>query len=74
MLRTMDLSKAAAALGRKGGEAKVPKGFAKMDPVRQKKIAKAAIRKRWKLQKERDGTTDAKRSSGKNRNSGGNAK
>ena len=33
--------------GRKGGLAKVPKGFAKMDAARLKKIAKEAAKKRW---------------------------
>lgn len=33
--------------GRKGGLAKVPKGFAMMDEVRRKKIAKDAALKRW---------------------------
>jgi hypothetical protein len=51
----MDLSKAAAVRGRKGGAAKVPKGFARMDPARRKKVVKAAIRKRWAKQKEIDG-------------------
>ena len=33
--------------GRKGGLAKVPKGFAKMDAARLKKSAKEAAKKRW---------------------------
>lgn len=33
--------------GRKGGLAKVPKGFAKMDEARLKIIAKEAALKRW---------------------------
>ena len=33
--------------GRKGGLAKVPKGFAKMDEDRLKQIAKEAALKRW---------------------------
>ena len=33
--------------GRKGGLAKVPKGFAKMDEVRRREIAKEAALKRW---------------------------
>lgn len=33
--------------GRKGGLAKVPKGFAKMDEVRRRQIAKEAALKRW---------------------------
>lgn len=50
----MNLSKAAAAMGRKGGKAKVPKGFSTMKQARLKKIAKAAIKKRWALQRERE--------------------
>ena len=42
---------AAVALGRKGGlhggRAKVPKGFAKMDPKRLAEVAKEGARKRW---------------------------
>ena len=37
----------AAALGKKGGKAKVAKGFSKMDPKRRSAIAKAAAAKRW---------------------------
>lgn len=33
--------------GRKGGLAKVPKGFAKMDEARHKQISKEAALKRW---------------------------
>lgn len=33
--------------GRKGGLAKVPKGFAKMDKERLKDISKKASNKRW---------------------------
>lgn len=33
--------------GRRGGLAKVPKGFAKMDEARRKQIAKEAALKRW---------------------------
>lgn len=33
--------------GRKGGLAKVPKGFAKMDEAKRKEIAKKAANKRW---------------------------
>lgn len=39
---------AAAALGKKGGKKRVPKGFAKMDEARRSEIAKAAAAKRWK--------------------------
>ena len=38
--------------GRKGGLAKVPKGFAKMDAARLKKIAKEAANKRWGNEKD----------------------
>jgi hypothetical protein len=43
---------AAVALGRRGGKAKVPKGFAKMDPKRRAEIAKKAADARWKKAKE----------------------
>lgn len=33
--------------GRRGGLAKVPKGFSKMDEERRKEIAKKAANKRW---------------------------
>lgn len=33
--------------GRRGGLAKVPKGFSKMEEERRKKIAKKAAYKRW---------------------------
>lgn len=33
--------------GRRGGLAKVPKGFAKMDDIKRKEIAKKAANKRW---------------------------
>jgi hypothetical protein len=33
--------------GRRGGLAKVPKGFAKMDVEKRKEIAKKAANKRW---------------------------
>lgn len=33
--------------GRRGGLAKVPKGFSKMDEEKLKKIAKRAANKRW---------------------------
>jgi hypothetical protein len=41
------ISKAAAALGKKGGQAKVAKGFSTMSPERRSEIAKAAAAKRW---------------------------
>lgn len=40
-------SKAAAALGKKGGQVKGPKGFSTMDPARRSEIAKAAAAKHW---------------------------
>ena len=33
--------------GRRGGSAKVPKGFAKMDVIRRKEISRRAARTRW---------------------------
>ena len=33
--------------GRRGGLAKVPKGFAKMDDIKRREIAKKAANKRW---------------------------
>jgi hypothetical protein len=42
---------AAVALGRLGGQAKVPKGFATMDPARRAEIARLAARKRWGAKK-----------------------
>lgn len=44
-------SQAAAALGKKGGQAKVAKGFSTMSPERRSEIAKAAAAKRWALAK-----------------------
>jgi hypothetical protein len=38
---------AAAALGKKGGKVKTPKGFSTMDPARRSQIAKAAAEKLW---------------------------
>lgn len=43
---------AAVKLGRKGGKAKVPKGFSTMDPERRSQIAKDAAAKRWKKETE----------------------
>jgi hypothetical protein len=37
----------ASDMGKKGGKAKVPKGFSMMDPDRRKKLAKEAAAKRW---------------------------
>jgi len=38
---------AAVALGRKGGKAKVAKGFSMLDPEQRAKVAKDAAAKRW---------------------------
>ena len=38
---------AAVSLGRRGGRAKVPKGFSLMDPDRRAEIAKKAAAARW---------------------------
>lgn len=38
---------AAVSLGRKGGKARVPKGFSKMGKKRRSEIGKAAAKKRW---------------------------
>ena len=48
---------AAVSLGRRGGRARVPKGFATMDPERRREIAsrggleKAAVMRRKKIEK-----------------------
>ena len=38
--------------GRRGGLAKVPKGFAKMDDIKRREIAKKAAAKRWGNEKD----------------------
>ena len=38
---------AAVSLGRRGGKAKVPKGFSAMDPEKRRELARAAAKKRW---------------------------
>jgi len=43
----MNNNPSVADAGRKGGEAKVPKGFAKMTKARRKEIAKRAAAARW---------------------------
>jgi general stress protein YciG len=43
----MGKDKAAVSLGRKGGKAKVPKGFAKMDPEKLREIGRKTAEKRW---------------------------
>lgn len=40
-------NEALAAIGRKGGSAKVPKGFSTRDPEELKVLARLAINKRW---------------------------
>jgi hypothetical protein len=42
-----EIQQARAAIGKRGGVAKVPKGFSKMDPKRLKSVAKDAAAKRW---------------------------
>jgi general stress protein YciG len=53
MKKKNDISKAAAAIGRKGGQVKTAKGFSKMSPERRSEIAKAAAAKRWEKVKPR---------------------
>lgn len=36
-----------AAAGKKGGSAKVPKGFSKMDKEKLKEVSRRALAKRW---------------------------
>lgn len=43
----MTPSEAAAVMGRKGGKAKTPKGFASLTPAQRSELGKAAIAKRW---------------------------
>lgn len=38
--------------GRRGGLAKVPKGFAKMEDIKRREIAKKAANKRWGNEKD----------------------
>lgn len=45
-----ELKELTAEWGRRGGKAKVPKGFAKMSKSKRKAISKAAAAKRWKKQ------------------------
>lgn len=44
-VQKIEISRIRAEVGRKGGEAKVPKGFAKMNPERQREIAIKASQK-----------------------------
>lgn len=48
MAKQKDLSDAAAAMGRKGGSAKVPKGLSTMDPEEAKRIRSLGGKARWK--------------------------
>jgi hypothetical protein len=47
------MSEAAAALGRKGGKARVPKGLATMDPDDARRIRSAGGKARWAGKKEK---------------------
>jgi hypothetical protein len=42
---------AAVKLGRKGGQRRVPKGLAKLEPERRREIAKMGARARWGAKK-----------------------
>lgn len=44
-VQKIEISRIRAEVGRKGGKAKVPKGFAKMSPERQREIAIKASQK-----------------------------
>lgn len=47
MVDMKDLNKAAAALGRKGGLKRVPKGFSKLSAEQKSAMAETALLKRW---------------------------
>lgn len=47
LLGMAEKNSAAVELGRLGGQKKVPKGFAKMNPVRLAEVAKKAAEMRW---------------------------
>lgn len=47
MARGKTKDPAAVSLGRRGGLAKVPKGFSTMDPAVRAEIGKKAARARW---------------------------
>lgn len=53
----IEISRIRAEVGRKGGKAKVPKGFAKMNPERQREIATKASQKAaiLRMQKSKNG-------------------
>jgi len=46
-----EISEAAAAMGRKGGRAKVPKGLATMSAEDRKRVQSAGGKARWKAAK-----------------------
>lgn len=48
MATKKQISEAAAAMGRKGGKKKVPKGLATMDPEEARRIRSAGGKARWK--------------------------
>jgi len=50
----MKKNPAAVELGRRGGLAKVPKGFASLTKAQRVAMAKAAAAKRWKKEKGQD--------------------
>ena len=47
MASKKEISEAAAAMGRKGGKSKVPKGLATMDPEEAKRIRSLGGKARW---------------------------
>ena len=47
MASKKEMSEAAAAMGRKGGKSKVPKGLATMDPDEAKRIRSLGGKARW---------------------------
>jgi hypothetical protein len=49
----MTPSEAAAIMGRKGGKAKTPKGFAALTPAQRSELGKAAAANRWAAQKKK---------------------
>ena len=49
----MTVFEAAAAMGRKGGKVKTPKGFAALSPAQRSELGKAAAAKRWASQKKK---------------------
>ena len=49
----MTVFEAAAAMGRKGGKVKTPKGFSALTPAQRSELGKAAIAKRWAAEKKK---------------------